>query len=181
MTEKSEGGYGKPPVSTRFHKGRSGNPRGRPPGRHNRPPYDAVLGQIVTIKEGGVDRRVTAAEAFLLYLAKCGLDGDGAAARWTMAAIEEAQGERSVRGPLTIVRVIVAPGSVNSALQLLRMGRKLDRYRVSARMLLEPWLIEHALARLGERRLSREEQAKVVQATRTPHKVQWPHWWEIKP
>jgi len=29
------------------------------------PPYDAVLGQMVTIKEDGVERRVTAAEAFL--------------------------------------------------------------------------------------------------------------------
>lgn len=33
-----EVGYGKPPASTRFRKGQSGNPRGRPKGSRNRPP-----------------------------------------------------------------------------------------------------------------------------------------------
>ena len=87
-------GYGKPPASTRFRKGRSGNPRGRPRGRRKAPPYEAVLGQMVTIREDGVERRVTAAEAFLLHVTKRGLEGDGAAARAAMAAIEEARAAR---------------------------------------------------------------------------------------
>ena len=33
-----EVGYGKPPVATRFEPGRSGNPRGRPKGAHNKLP-----------------------------------------------------------------------------------------------------------------------------------------------
>src|SRR3954463_16020833 len=76
-----------------------------------------------------------------------------------------------------ITLTFVRPGSVNEALELLRMARKLDRYRASARMALEPWLVEAALSRLGDRRLSREEQATVVQATRTPGRVRWPAWW----
>jgi hypothetical protein len=183
MSKTVEGGYGKPPVSSQFQKGRSGNPNGRPRGRHIQPPYDAVLGQMVTIKEDGREQQVTAAEAFLLWMTKQGLDGDGAAARSTMLAMEEAQAARTARGgePLTIVVKVVGPGSVNAALERLPMATKLDRYRPSARMLLEPWLVEKALARLGDRRLSREEQTKVFQAARTPHKVQWPDWWEIKP
>jgi hypothetical protein len=50
-----------------------------------------VLGQMVTIREAGVERRVTATEAFLLHLSKRGLQRDGAAARATLALIEQAK------------------------------------------------------------------------------------------
>jgi hypothetical protein len=70
---------------------------------------------------------------------------------------------------------------VNSALEPLRIATKLDRYRPTARMALEPWIVEEALARLGSRRLSRDEQATIVRATRTPRKVRWPEWWEVLP
>ncbi len=173
-------GYGRPPQSTRFRKGQSGNPRGRPRGRYREAPYEAVLGQEVTIRESGVEHRVTAAEAFLLQLTKRGLEGGGAAARAAMVAIEEAKSAQTTPrdGPTVIVITSAAQGSVNAALEPLRMAKKLDPYRESARMALEPWLVEAALARLGNRRLSRAEQETVFMATRTPHKVRWLDWWE---
>jgi len=48
-------------------------------------------------------------------------------------------------------------------------------------MMLEPWIVEQALSRLGDMRLSVEEQEKVVRAVRTPHKVRWPDWWKVRP
>lgn len=177
-------GYRNPPVSGRFRKGQSGNNRGRPPGRRKEAPYEAVLGQMVTIREDGAERQVTAAEAFLLQITKRGLEGDSAAARAAMAAIEEARTTRLEKLDQTITVITisaVAPGSVNSALVPLRMARKLNRHHATARIALEPWLVEAAIARLGDRRLSAEEQEKVMRATRTPGKVNWPDWWKVKP
>ena len=175
-------GYGHPPVSTRFKKGRSGNLKGRPRGRHIRPPYDVVLGRMVTITENGVEQEVTAEQAFLLKLTTLGLAGNTGAARDARMAIEDARRERVLVGPVRreFVVELIRPGAVNSALRVLRMATKLDRFRSTAKMLIEPWLVEMALARL-KRRLSAEEQATIVQAVRTPGKVRWPDWWTVKP
>jgi hypothetical protein len=181
-TDGANIGYGKPPASTRFKKGQSGNIKGRPRGRKKELPYEAVLGQMVTIREDGIERKVTAAEAFLLHMTKRGLEGDGPAARAAMTAIEKARAPRGSGGDAVhmIIRCMVEPGSVSTALTALHMAAKLDRYRPTARMALEPWLVEQALARLRERRLSREEQEKVMAATRKPKKVQWPEWWKVE-
>src|SRR5713101_779797 len=177
--EYSGVGYRKPPRATRFTKGRSGNPAGRPRGRHRDAPYDDVLGQMVTIREGGTERRVPADEAFLLHLAKRGVEGDSAA-HASLAVIEEASNRRSAGGPLKLVLTAVAPGSVTSALEPLRMAMKLDSYRETARMALEPWLVEDALTRLPQP-LSPADQLIIVKATRTPRKVRWPEWWSEHP
>lgn len=176
----AEVGHKRPPKGSQFAKGESGNPKGRPRGRHRTAPYEAVLGQMVTIRDGAVEKRMSAAEAFMLHLAKRGLEGDGPAGRALMTTIEEVSGQKvdSDNMPMAIVHSFVTPGSVNSALEPLRMARKLDPYRPGARMMLEPWIVEAALARLGDRRLPREEQQVVLAATRTPHKVSWPDWWE---
>jgi len=176
-------GYKHPPKGSRFRKGQSGNPKGRPRGRTSAIPYDAVLGRKVLVRDNGIESHKTAAEAFLLHLARRGLDGDGAATRAALESIEEVRVSRrgSTQNRITaITYVVVAPGNPNAALLPLMMARKLDRFRDTARVLLEPWLVEAALARLGARRLTHEEQQTVVKATRTPHKVRWPDWWSAK-
>ena len=117
MSTGDEIGYAKPPRNTRFRKGRSGNPKGRPPGRKKEPPYEAVLGQMVTVREDGIERRVTAAEAFALYLTKQGLDGDNAAARQAAEAIGDARAKRrefSPQGRRTLVITFHSPSSLLS-------------------------------------------------------------------
>ena len=175
-------GYGKPPASTRFSKGRSGNPKGRPKNRHRAMPYDAILGQMVTIREDGRERRVTAAEAFLLQLTQKGLAGDSAAARASLEAIEAARAAR--RDPLDhitgFVVKCVSTGAdvILDTLDLARLKYPEDEQR--ARWEINPWIVEAALARLGKRKLTDTEQQEIWSNTRTPQKVRWPKWWTVK-
>ncbi len=173
-------GYAKPPKATQFKKGKSGNPKGRPKNRHKEIPYDAVLGQMVTIREDGSARRVTAAEAFILQLTQKGLGGDSAAARSSLIAIEKARAGRVADDALQITRIILCGYGLGSALRILGIASKkfaTDEARV--RWELNPWIVEAALARLGSRQLTIEEQRIVRDATRTPHKVEWPYWWQV--
>lgn len=180
--QAGEVGYGQPPKADQFRKGQSGNPRGRPKSRHREIPYDAVLGQMVTIREDGRERRVTAAEAFLLQLTQKGLAGDSVAARASLEAIEAA---RAARGdhvePLSVIILSAISSGADAILEPLGIAKLRypgDKHRV--RWDINPWVVEAALARLGSRRLSESEQREVWNATRTPHKVKWPEWWTIK-
>lgn len=182
--ERSEEiGYGRPPKATRFQKGKSGNPRGRPRNRHRDIPYDGLLGQIVTVREDGRERRVTAAEAFILQLTKKGLEGDSASARASLAAIENARAARSARGEdAPTLRIHFRTFGLCCAVEDLGIGvlvHPTDEERV--RLTLKPWIVEAALARLGKRRLTVAEQRTVLESTRTPRKVNWPDWWTVLP
>jgi hypothetical protein len=182
-TASEQVGRGHPPTATRFKKGQSGNPRGRPRARHREIPYDFLLGQMVTIREDGRERRVTAAEAFLLQLTKRGLAGDSASARASLTAIEAARARGRGEEPLVfrIVWKCPSPGSVGCSLDALGIAVKLNKYSKNARYELRPWIVEAALARLGDRRLTVDEQRTVVESTRTPEKVSWPNWWTVLP
>jgi hypothetical protein len=135
---------------------------------------------MVKVVEGGREHWMTAEEAFLMQLTQRGLEGDAAAARAAAPAIERARARQLPKHEHRVFEWVgVAPGSVSTALEALRMGKKLDRYRKTIRMALEPWIVSLALERLGENALSIEEQRIVVEATRSPGKVKWPLWWRV--
>src|SRR5205085_5178558 len=145
----------------RFQKGQSGNPRGRPRNRRREIPYDTLLGQMVTVREDGRERRITAAEAFILQLTKKGLAGDSASARASLAAIENARAARTARGedrePVQIhIRMFFGVCCVAEDLGIAVRLNPTDKDRV--RLMLKPWIVEAALGRLGSRRLSIDEQ-----------------------
>jgi len=176
--EPSRVGYKRPPPSTRFRKGASGNPRGRPRNRHKGIPYDTVLGQVVTIREDGRERRVTAAEAFLLHLTRKGLQGDSVAARASLSAIETARASRGPVDRIEILRIVFTGFGIGSSLHTLGLGVKTDPLDSDkVRCWLKPWIVEAALARIAPQQLSVEEQREVWGATFTPNKVRWPDWW----
>ena len=181
MPEGDEVGYKRPPRSTRYPAGVSGNPKGRPKRKDKGLPYARILDRKVRIKDGLGARQVTAQEAFLAYLRKKALDGNEAAQARLGEILAFRRGRDPDLGPegiTTIVRKIVSPDNPNTPLLQLKMARKLYALQPHAQIKLEPWLVQRALDRLGDRRLDAAEQATVVAATRTPTNVRWPDWWE---
>jgi hypothetical protein len=70
-------GFGRPPEATRFKKGVSGNPRGRPKGSMNvATAFMKALREKVVINEHGQRKTITKLEAALKQLANKGASGD---------------------------------------------------------------------------------------------------------
>jgi hypothetical protein len=77
MTRSSDVGYRKPPEATRFKPGQSGNPRGRPKGSLNlATDLSAELGEQITVREGGRQRRISKQRALVKSLMAKALQGD---------------------------------------------------------------------------------------------------------
>lgn len=64
-----------------------------------------------------------------------------------------------------------------SSINVDLMALDLVSRRAKRRLLLHPFIVEVALARLG-RQLTLAEQQVVLRAVGDPSKVKWPDWWE---
>lgn len=107
-------GYGRPPEHTRFRKGQSGNPSGRPP-RIARDATatamaDLLLAEadrLVTVVENGQERDITAREAVVKASFKAAVRGNSFAQERLLTRIEKAERERSARIEATNEHVAV--------------------------------------------------------------------------
>jgi Family of unknown function (DUF5681) len=77
MTNEHKVGYGKPPKSRQFKRGKSGNPKGRPKGSLKlATDLAAELSEQITVREDGRTRRVTKQLALIKSLMAKALQGD---------------------------------------------------------------------------------------------------------
>jgi Family of unknown function (DUF5681) len=94
-----EVGYGKPPGATRFKKGVSGNPRGRPKGSLNvATVFVKTLREKVVINESGQRKTVTKLEAALKQLVNKAASGDIRALRQLLESARDAEAKQNLPG-----------------------------------------------------------------------------------
>src|ERR1700730_9271518 len=85
-------GYGKPPVHSRFQKGRSGNPKGRPRGRRNMSTLlSAALNGWVTVVENGRRKKITKREAIVTRLVHKSASADLSATQFVLAMLRDVE------------------------------------------------------------------------------------------
>jgi hypothetical protein len=95
-------GYGRPPRRTRFKKGRSGNPRGRPKGSKNlATQLTKTLGERVVITQNGRRRSITKLDAAAKQLANSAAAGDLKAIHQLMMLAQWVAGRTEALAPST--------------------------------------------------------------------------------
>jgi hypothetical protein len=164
----------------------SGNRKGRPKGSRNksksvrRPFFDEMVTATIEGKKCRLPRRI----AFLRTVkARAIAAGDGEIIRLFLDRdldLSKVQAKVPYRDLTTTVLSLggIRPNSLEGAIHALGGGELLYANSSTARMLLEPWVVEWGLAHLGERRLPRQDQRIVLFFARHPKRTQWPTWWE---
>ena len=97
-----------------------------------------------------------------------------------MAAIEAARAKAADAESIGIRKITIVPMQIENVLRILRVTtKKFPTDEIRVRWEINSWAVEVALARLGDRQLTTEEQREVWNCTRMRHKVDWPDWWEV--
>jgi hypothetical protein len=100
--EDYEVGYGKPPRHTRFAKGQSGNPRGRPRGAKNfNTLLEEALDEPVTVTENGGRRKVSKRQAIVTQLVNRSASADFRAIKILLDKLRDIERETEPASPET--------------------------------------------------------------------------------
>src|SRR6201987_237468 len=87
-------GYGKPPLHTRFQKGKSGNPRGRPRGKKNMSTLlSPALNASIVVVANGRRKKITKREAIVTQLVNKSAAADLKATQIVLAMLRELESQ----------------------------------------------------------------------------------------
>lgn len=188
MSDESKGkgrkvGYCSPPVESRFPPNVSGNPRGRPRGSGKKQSRLHFYDELAAFTENGRKIQIPRGELLIRRAEQRASDGDARfeqlllaqKKRFDAARAKSAFDQRKVTG--IYKRPEDPPRTMEEVLVRLGMATKLYAFKSTARMALEPWIVQTALVRLGEITFTREQQEVIVNSAHSAHKVKFPTSW----
>lgn len=163
---------------TRFQKGQSGNPKGRPPKprRPNISAFEIVLDKRLTAIVGGKERELTVEEVLQQQTLKDALAGKRMAIRRVLKMIEKreaALAKRNGQPRRTIPwEVHHCACNANEAMRILGIADQdpthPNRWKVNA------WATQAALGRPGRRKFSKRDVESIKFFTDDPGTLRWP-------
>lgn len=175
-----------PPEGSRFRKGQSGNPKGRPrsAARATTPSaFDIVIDRTLSVSQGGMPREVTVEEALQHRTYQAAIAGNRTARREVLKMIAKREAYLAKRRASPVVRIESRteddPSNADAALLVLGIAsRNPDRLGIDTygeQLLLEPWAVQAALSRRrGAKRLSSKDLDEIRRCARDPDTVRWP-------
>jgi hypothetical protein len=87
-------GYGKPPLHSRFQKGRSGNPKGRPRGKKNMSTLlSTALNASIVVVANGRRKKITKREAIVTQLVNKSAAADLKATQIVLAMLRDLESQ----------------------------------------------------------------------------------------
>ncbi len=166
---------------TRFKKGQSGNPKGRPPKKFPFAPsaYDALLDKTLILTKNGIPREVTLEEANWVKEYNLAMAGDPIAIRevYKKIARHEQKTQKPDMQSLPALFDYTDPENAFEALRLLDIAvpdMRCDDYGEGRRLLLNNWGVDLALARRGLGILDANTIQNVKNRTVEPSLLVWP-------
>lgn len=166
--------------ATRFAKGQSGNPNGRPKARRpNISAFDIIFDQRLTVTQNGKERELTIDEALELQTYQAALKGSRMAIRKVLKMIEKREAallgkDTTPRAPVTVSHHHDADNA-DKAMRILGIierdpawGDEHPRDRIAL------WATQAALSRPGRKKFDKKEIDSIKQFTMDSDKLKWP-------
>ena len=174
-----------PPIGSRFPKGKSGNPKGRPKAKSEKAKsaFDIVIDKTLTVTQNGASREVTVEEALQHRTYQDAVAGNRSARREVLKMIakrEQYLAARKSRSWPPVERHIEPdPDNADAALLILGIADRNPARQFSPDygepLLLEPWAVQAALSRRrGGRRLIDKQVSEIKRCTRDADTLRWP-------
>jgi hypothetical protein len=166
-------------TDTRFRKGQSGNPKGRPRREPAHPPsaFDVLFDKTITAG----DHRLTLEEALQFKTLQKAFAGDPSARRQVLQWIAKREKAREAQRPqLTGLKLEFEhgdPRNVDEAMLILgiaTLDNRQDGDTKRQRLLLEPWATQAALRRRRGPAFTKEEISDIRRTTRDADTLRLP-------